>query len=762
MTRRPLGLCICASTVVLVGVFFVIQPTILESAAPRRRPASAFADNSVPAALAFRGPAAALATGARFTSPSTVSASCADAPATSASCRFFLDAAVLPPGSASHCLPATAGLLVPLPWCVIVCGGGGKTCTFSTQGKRHHPTAKTALIGIHGGPGQSSGIIRDLARLSSPALPVILYDQRGAGRSAELPSPTGTDIDDTMRTYVDELRAVLRRFGVEHAHLVGHSFGAAIAIRFARTFPELTVSLSLLSPTVDGAWWQEDADFHRSYLGDPDGAHAAFSMDAPPAKGDAAASAELLQRWVLGDALSVQDIAPLMCKPNGDVYSTVWGGNEDVVDGQTANLHLAEDVKALVTEQNMPVLLGCGVLDEATPKRMLEFARMLDGNGGGEEGDYGAGAKRNTPRIIVLPHSSHVIRDMDWGYYIDALRRLVTGANPVPIAVPPLTPLLGASENSAADVSSFLPSDAAVRASLLGMQASLRMLESDASVVKRSYPYLGRLLTLKQPPTQGFRQLDQTAMLALIGNGDDDDDASARVDWDAIQAVVDVWYVASIIDPGRIDDPTLKPPASLLRALAGKMRSTYRQSSSPIDRIMYYVVGMALDRLRVEGAPAIEAFEWRSLAKEIDMKQRYPAIYMYLLTHVYIYNTDFGTIPVRSATPVVRAEIEAATDELIEMTPLALEPRGAQRVYNGMTSGGAVGDDTKYDLICELFFTMIRVHGPRHPVSAMLAVRVRGFLAQRTSHPEADKEKGHLVAVCLASWVVWEEATTYI
>ena len=57
---------------------------------------------------------------------------------------------------------------------------------------------------------------------------------------------------------------------------------------------------------------------------------------------------------------------------------------------------------------------------------------------------------------------------------------------------------------------------------------------------------------------------------------------------------------------------------------------------------------------------------------------------------------------------------------------------------------------------------MIRVHGPRHPVSAMLAVRVRGFLAQRTSHPEADKEKGHLVAVCLASWVVWEEATTYI
>ena len=270
MTRRDVW--ICASTFILICVFFVTQPTILESAAPRslRDPVPRRA--VLPRDVGFdTGDAGLMAQGS---SSPIVSASCADAPTTPESCRFFLDASVLPPKSVSNCLPASTIQRVALPWSVIVCGDDednkgtddlisssssvltmtlsrARACTFSkAKDGRQHVTAKTALIGIHGGPGQSSAIIRDLVRLSSSAMPVILYDQRGAGRSAALPSPAGDDIDSTMRTYVDELREVLRQFGVEKAHLVGHSFGAAIAIRFAHTHPELTATAPGGKPTL--------------------------------------------------------------------------------------------------------------------------------------------------------------------------------------------------------------------------------------------------------------------------------------------------------------------------------------------------------------------------------------------------------------------------------------------------------------------------------------------------------------------------------
>ena len=767
---------VCASTFILVCIFMASTPTILESATLRndvRRSVGPLRDKKVHfdnmltlKSKNFDGTASATFDATRHTGPrTTISLSCKSKMSAGASCQFPLNKKLLPDGSTVECIPASYGdgvseeeeRLPKLPWCVVVCGSSSMDkdeCTLSQQGDRLQ--VKSAIVGIHGGPGQSSGIIRDLVRLASNTLPVILYDQRGAGRSASLPSPVGKSIDDTMTNYVEELEQIVKYFGVESVHLVGHSFGAAIAIKFAQRFPSLVSSISLLSPTIDGTWWQEDADFHRDYL-------SKSAKEPAFPRGDEAASEELLKRWVLGSALSVSDIEPLMCSPNGDVYNTIWGSNEDVVDGQTANLHLADILQSL---SDIPVLLGCGVLDEAPPKRMLDVAKLL--NGGTE--DISSEPKRRV-QVIVLPHSSHIILESDWGYYIDALRRHVMGSRPVPITVPPPKPIssgFGYSDMYQGKLDGQIKDSELeqVHETLLAMQDSLRALEGDNSVVRRSYPYLGRLLTLKQAPPNGFRQMEHQAMIDLIGG----EESIGGLDWDTIQAVVDVWYVASIIDTNRIHDPALRPPNTLLNTLARQMRSAYRNSASPVDRIMYYVVGKSLDRLGVDGAPNIPPYEWRHLASEIDMKKRYPAIYMYLLTHVYIYNTDFGTIPVHQThddgpqrvPPSLMTEIMAATDELVEMMPLALEPRGAQRIYNGMITGNVVSEDTKYDLICELFFTMVRVYGTDHPVSAMLAVRVQSFLSRRKARPELDAESGHFLAVCLASWVVWEGAPNYI
>jgi pimeloyl-ACP methyl ester carboxylesterase len=81
---------------------------------------------------------------------------------------------------------------------------------------------------------------------------VILYDQRGHGFS-ERP-PTGYRLSDS----VADLTAILDALGVEDpVHLVGYSYGGAIALRFAVAYPERIASMVLLEAHVPLPGWGE-------------------------------------------------------------------------------------------------------------------------------------------------------------------------------------------------------------------------------------------------------------------------------------------------------------------------------------------------------------------------------------------------------------------------------------------------------------------------------------------------------------------------
>ena len=161
---------------------------------------------------------------------------------------------------------------------------------------------------MHGGPGQSSNVMRWLLQLAT-TVPVILYDQSGAGRSATVRATHGHDIETTMSAYVRELEGVLQLHGADRVHLVGHSFGAAIAIDFAVAHPKSVESLALLSPVIDGGWWAADADFHRAYVLD--------SLGGVPPRGDQKISKELLERWVMGPNPK-EVVNGYMCNASGE------------------------------------------------------------------------------------------------------------------------------------------------------------------------------------------------------------------------------------------------------------------------------------------------------------------------------------------------------------------------------------------------------------------------------------------------------------
>lgn len=64
--------------------------------------------------------------------------------------------------------------------------------------------------------------------------------------------PPGADADASPDRQVDDLAALIKALGVAPAHIAGHSFGGAVALRLALRRPELVRSLILVEPGVVG------------------------------------------------------------------------------------------------------------------------------------------------------------------------------------------------------------------------------------------------------------------------------------------------------------------------------------------------------------------------------------------------------------------------------------------------------------------------------------------------------------------------------
>jgi len=136
--------------------------------------------------------------------------------------------------------------------------------------------ARSALIALAGGPGQSATPFADpFAQALAAALPnhdLVVYDQRGTGRSGFLTCPQAensattnnayasqcaTELGPTRRNYstrdtVDDIEALRQALGVDKVSIFGVSYGTYVAQLYARRYPAHTESLildSVVPPT---------------------------------------------------------------------------------------------------------------------------------------------------------------------------------------------------------------------------------------------------------------------------------------------------------------------------------------------------------------------------------------------------------------------------------------------------------------------------------------------------------------------------------
>jgi len=90
-----------------------------------------------------------------------------------------------------------------------------------------------AVVVLHGGPDFDHGyLLPDLDRLKD-GFRLIYYDQRGRGKSAEHVQPG----DVTLASDVDDLDKLRRHFRLDAPTLLGHSWGALLALEYAVRHP---------------------------------------------------------------------------------------------------------------------------------------------------------------------------------------------------------------------------------------------------------------------------------------------------------------------------------------------------------------------------------------------------------------------------------------------------------------------------------------------------------------------------------------------
>jgi proline iminopeptidase len=106
------------------------------------------------------------------------------------------------------------------------------------------PDGKPALV-LHGGPG--SGCTPGLRRFFDPdAYRVVLFDQRGCGRSR--PHASDPDVDlggNTTAHLLADIELLRRHLGVERWLVFGRSWGTTLGLAYAERHPERVTGLVL-------------------------------------------------------------------------------------------------------------------------------------------------------------------------------------------------------------------------------------------------------------------------------------------------------------------------------------------------------------------------------------------------------------------------------------------------------------------------------------------------------------------------------------
>ena len=195
------------------------------------------------------------------------------------------------------------------------------------------------VVLIHGGPGFTSDYLADDLAPMARDHSLLVYDQRGIGRSTLVSDSTAL----AAERYVEDLEAIRKHFGLEQLTLFGHSWGVAPAALYAMQYPErvrrmilvgtippersgLVRAFEALAAARDSATLRRMADLSRIRETKPDDLAACreyYELWFTPFFGTKAAASRMKGNVCAGSSESLKN------KPNVDRFTFASLGDWD-------------------------------------------------------------------------------------------------------------------------------------------------------------------------------------------------------------------------------------------------------------------------------------------------------------------------------------------------------------------------------------------------------------------------------------------------
>lgn len=228
---------------------------------------------------------------------------------------------------------------------------------------------KIPLVALHGGPGGSFNYLLALKELATER-PVILYNQSGSEKSPIKNSDfSGWNLD----YYTNELNELLSLWGYKQVYLLGHSWGAMLAVNYALKFPEKIEKLILAGPCLGTAQWENDCK-KLAYSLSPE-IHDTIIQHEATGTTDSSEYQSAVEKFY--DAFYCR-IKP---KPdnlaassiNRTIYRAMWGDYETSCQGNLKKVDLIPELHKLT----MPVLVITGEYDFAMPATCKLYTEQI-------------------------------------------------------------------------------------------------------------------------------------------------------------------------------------------------------------------------------------------------------------------------------------------------------------------------------------------------------------------------------------------------
>ncbi len=250
--------------------------------------------------------------------------------------------------------------------------------------------SSTPVLFIHGGPGGSSCSFVDNVGGIAADRPVILYDQLGSGHSDRI-----RDLKQLARLprFVDEIDAIRSELNLQEVHLVGHSWGTAVALEYLLTAePTGIKSAVFVSPIFGTDRWIADANKLVAEL--PAEAQKAVRLAVESGDFDSsefeAANDLFWSNFGIRTPDEHLNLEACEKEPGGDsgLYRYMWGPSEFISNGTLKDY----DQIGRLEELELPVLFVTGQYDEARPETVRFFHELVQSS-----------------EFKVLPDAGHVV-----------------------------------------------------------------------------------------------------------------------------------------------------------------------------------------------------------------------------------------------------------------------------------------------------------------------------------------------------------------